>query len=71
MDNFSANVGLSPDAIRVMTINALINQIEASQLEEVVLDSLKRDYGLPADATAVDLVESLKDDVAGLLGCVL
>ena len=67
MNTLSANVGLSPDVIRVMSISALIDQIEKGQLEQVILDSLKADYGLPADASAADLVESLKDDVCGIL----
>lgn len=67
MNTLSANVGLSPDVIRVMTLKALIEEVESGQTEETVLDSLKRDYGLPADATSADLIESLKDDICGIL----
>lgn len=67
MNNLSTNVGLSPDVIRAMTLEALIEEVEGGQIEEMVLDSLKRDYGLPADATSADLIESLKDDICGIL----
>lgn len=67
MGTLPANVGLSPDAIRAMTLKVLIEEVESGQIEEMVLDSLKRDYGLPADATSADLIESLKDDICGTL----
>lgn len=69
MNSLSTNVGLSPDVIRVMTLKALIGEVESGQTEEMVLLSLKRDYGLPADATNADLIESLKDAAYGLSEC--
>lgn len=69
MDTFSANVGLSPDAIRALSLKGLAMQVSEGTIGPVVIEELKRGYGLPPDATDADLIESLKDEAYGLSEC--
>lgn len=69
MNTLSASMGLSPDAIRAMSLAALIVQIEEDLLDDVVVEALKRDYGLPVESSAADLIMSLKDEARGLMEC--
>ena len=69
MNNFILGIGLSPDAIRAISLRGLATQVSEGTIDPVVVEELKRDYGLPPDATDADLIESLKDEAAGLYGC--
>ena len=69
MDNLIMGIGLSPDAIRALSLKGLAMQISEGMIDPTTIEELKRDCGLPPDATNEDLIESLKDEAYGLSEC--